>query len=91
MYGYDSYGNWVGASIYRSGAVEAGAVEADVPGDYVLRITCGETHTDVTFKVVSLENACQETITSGEPAKLSLNQGKALYEFQAETAGKYVM
>lgn len=85
----DSYGSWVGASIYRSGAVEDGAVEADAPGDYVLRITCGEAYTDIPFKVVSLESACQGTITLGETAKLSMNQGKALYAFQAETAGKY--
>ena len=32
VYGYDSYDNWVRASIYRSGAVEEGEVEADVPG-----------------------------------------------------------
>ena len=89
VYGYDSYDNWVRASIYRSGAVEEGEVEADVPGDYVLRITCGEAYTDIPFKVVSLENACQGTITLGEPAKLSMNQGKALYAFQAENAGKY--
>ena len=89
VYGYDSYDNWVGASLYRSGAVEEGEVEADVPGDYVMRITCGETYTDVPFKVVSLEDACQGTMIPGEPAKLSLNQGKALYKFQSETAGKY--